>query len=106
MDKEIIKAKELNLASLKSRITGNLSAKEALKDVTPFDWSKETESGTNEEFDEMARWKGAGMGEYYCSRCCEVGDVRERRCPKCNALMYTDEEYNRMLTEWELEDLI
>jgi hypothetical protein len=51
-----------------------------------------------------ARWKGAGMGEYYCSLCCEVGDNREQRCPKCNALMYTDEEYAKKIEEWKLED--
>lgn len=27
---------------------------------------------TNKE----ARWKGARMGDYYCSLCCETGDVR------------------------------
>ena len=59
-----------------------------------------------EDGDILARWKGAGMGEYYCSLCCEVGDIRELRCPKCNALMYTDEEYNRKIKEWELEDSI
>ena len=58
---------------------------------------------TNKE----ARWKGAGMGAYYCSLCCEeVGGNRERKCPKCNALMYTDEEYNKKLKEWEDEDEI
>jgi hypothetical protein len=55
---------------------------------------------TNKE----ARWKGAGLGEYYCSLCCEVGDIRERRCPHCNALMYTDKEWERALAEWEAED--
>ena len=29
--------------------------------------------------DKQARWKGAGMGEYYCSLCCEVSNVREQR---------------------------
>lgn len=51
-----------------------------------------------------ARWKGAGLGDYYCSLCCEVGDIREQRCPKCNALMYTDEEYAAKLEEWKAED--
>lgn len=55
---------------------------------------------TNKE----ARWKGAGLGEYYCSLCCEVGDVREQICPNCNALMYTDEEHAKKLEEWKLED--
>ena len=55
---------------------------------------------TNKE----ARWKGAGLGEYYCNLCCEVGDVREQRCPKCNALMYMDEEYAAKLEEWKAED--
>lgn len=52
----------------------------------------------------LARWKGAGLGEYYCSLCCEVGDIREQRCPSCHALMYTDEEYAEKLEEWEAED--
>jgi len=52
-----------------------------------------------------ARWKGAGMGDYYCSLCCEtVSGNRERRCPKCNALMYTDAEYVKMLNKWKEED--
>ena len=56
---------------------------------------------TNKE----ARWKGAGMGDYYCSLCCEtVSGNRAQRCPLCNALMYTDEEYKHKLEEWELED--
>ena len=54
----------------------------------------------------QARWKGAGLGEYYCSLCCEVGDIREQRCPNCHALMYTDEEYAIKLEEWKLEDMI
>ena len=55
---------------------------------------------TNKE----ARWKGAGMGDYYCSLCCEVGDIRAQRCPKCNALMYTDKEYAERKAWWALED--
>ena len=39
--------------------------------------------------DKQARWKG----EYYCSLCCEIGDIREQRCPNCHALMYTQQEY-------------
>jgi hypothetical protein len=56
------------------------------------------------ETERTARWKGAGMGEYYCSFCCEVGDVRERECPNCHAQMYTDKERERALAEWEAED--
>lgn len=56
---------------------------------------------TNKE----ARWKGVGMGDYYCSLCCEtVSGNRERECPNCGALMYTDEEYTTKLAEWEAED--
>lgn len=55
---------------------------------------------TNKE----ARWKGAGLGDYYCSLCCEVGDVRKQRCPNCHAQMYTDEEWASKLAEWEAED--
>lgn len=55
--------------------------------------------------EKIARWKGAGMSDYYCSLCCEIvsGD-RERECPNCGALMYTDEEYATKLAEWEAED--
>lgn len=54
-----------------------------------------------------ARWKGAGMGEYYCSLCCgTVSGDREQRCPECNALMYTDKEYAERKIWWELEDSI
>lgn len=52
----------------------------------------------------QARWKGAGMGEYYCSLCCEVGDVRERICSHCHASMYTDKEYAEAKAWWALED--
>ena len=56
---------------------------------------------TNKE----ARWKGAGMGDYYCSLCCEtVSGNRELRCHKCNALMYTDKEYAEKKALWALED--
>ena len=55
----------------------------------------------------LGRWKGAGMGDYYCSLCCEtVSGNRERECPNCGALMYTDAEWQRALKEWELEDMI
>ena len=51
-----------------------------------------------------ARWKGAGMGDYYCSWCNEFGDNRLRECPECHAVMYTDEEWERKQEEWKLED--
>ena len=55
--------------------------------------------------DKQARWKGAGMGEYYCSLCQEVVDNNRRlRCPNCHALMYTQKEYEQMMKEWELGD--
>ena len=39
----------------------------------------------------QARWKGAGMGDYYCSLCCKtVSGNRLRHCPACGAEMYTD----------------
>ena len=56
------------------------------------------------ETERTARWKGAGLGEYYCSLCCEVGDMHNQRCPHCNALMYEDHEYIAKLMEWEAED--
>ncbi len=34
------------------------------------------------------RWKGAGMGEYYCSLCCHTVSGNELRvCPECHARM-------------------
>ena len=55
----------------------------------------------------QARWKGAGMGDYYCSLCCEtVSGNRERYCPACGAEMYTDAEWERALEEFKLEDEI
>ena len=40
------------------------------------------------------RWKGAGMGDYYCSRCCATysgGDVYNY-CPNCGAKMKDESE--------------
>lgn len=54
--------------------------------------------------DKQARWKDVGMGEYCCSLCCEVGNVREQRCPNCHALMYTQKEYEQMMKGLDLED--
>lgn len=54
-----------------------------------------------------ARWKGAGMGDYYCSLCCKtVSGNRLRYCPRCGALMYTDTEWERAQKEFKLEDEI
>lgn len=37
------------------------------------------------------RWKGAGMGDYYCSLCCEeVSGNRHKFCPNCGAKMDLD----------------
>ena len=35
------------------------------------------------------RWKGAGMGDYYCSLCCETytGGNEYKYCPNCGAKM-------------------
>ena len=56
-------------------------------------------------FVRRARWKGAGMNDYYCSLCCEtVSGNRERYCPSCGAEMYTDDEYDEMLRSWAAED--
>ncbi len=55
----------------------------------------------------LARWKGAGMGDYYCSLCCEtVSGNRLRYCPGCGAQMYTDKEWEKALEEFKLEDEI
>ena len=38
------------------------------------------------------RWKGAGMGDYYCSLCCEeVSGNRHKFCPNCGAKMDLEE---------------
>ncbi len=68
---------------------------------------EDTEACDAFEEEIMARWKGASMGEYYCSHCSEtVSGNRRLRCPNCNARMYTNEEYCKMVKEWELEDEI
>lgn len=33
------------------------------------------------------RWKGAGMGDYYCSLCNEVTSGTPEYCPHCHAYM-------------------
>lgn len=35
-----------------------------------------------------ARWKGAGMGDYYCSLCQYQMSGRTKFCPECGAKMY------------------
>lgn len=57
---------------------------------------------------EQARWKGAGMGDYYCNLCCKTvsGGNRLRYCPSCGAEMYTDTEWEQALEEFKLEDEI
>ena len=55
----------------------------------------------------QSRWKGAGMGDYYCGWCGKkVSGNRERYCPECGAEMYTDKEWERALEEFKLEDEI
>jgi membrane protease subunit (stomatin/prohibitin family) len=34
-----------------------------------------------------ARWKGAGMGDYYCSLCQHTISGRTKFCPECGAKM-------------------
>ena len=41
-----------------------------------------------------ARWKGAGMGDYYCSLCQHTISGRTKFCPECGAKM----------DEWENEN--
>ena len=33
------------------------------------------------------RWKGAGMGDYYCSVCQQLVNPRTNYCPNCGAKM-------------------
>lgn len=33
------------------------------------------------------RWKGAGMGDYYCSLCQKLANPRTNYCPNCGARM-------------------
>ena len=55
----------------------------------------------------QARWKGAGMGDYYCSLCRKtVSGNRLRYCPRCGAEMYTDKEWEKALEEFKFEDEI
>lgn len=37
--------------------------------------------------DREARWKGAGMGDYYCSLCQHQMSGRTKFCPECGAKM-------------------
>ena len=63
-----------------------------------------TEKPITIKFVRQAHWKGAGMGDYYCSLCCEtVGGNRERYCPACGAEMYTDAEWEEALRAWEAD---
>ena len=39
-----------------------------------------------------ARWKGAGMGDYYCSLCQHTISGRTKFCPECGAKMDEWEE--------------
>ena len=41
---------------------------------------------------EEARWKGAGMGDYYCSLCQHQISERTKFCPNCGAKMDEWEE--------------
>ena len=41
---------------------------------------------------EEARWKGAGMGDYYCSICQHQISGRTKFCPNCGAKMDEWEE--------------
>lgn len=69
-----------------------------------FPRGKRAESGIYDEVS-VARWKGAGMGDYECTLCGEtVSGNRERYCPYCGATMYTDDEYDEMLRAWAAED--
>lgn len=42
--------------------------------------------------DREARWKGAGMGYYYCSLCQNMIGRRTKFCPECGAKMDEWEE--------------
>lgn len=48
------------------------------------------------------RWKGAGLGDYYCSVCGFVvgGSKRTKECPECHAVMDDFEE------DGDIEDII
>ena len=39
-----------------------------------------------------ARWKGAGLGDYYCSLCCSQysGGDKYNICPNCGAQMESE----------------
>lgn len=41
----------------------------------------------------QARWKGAGLGDYYCSNCLHtVSGNHLTECPECKAIMETSNE--------------
>ena len=47
-------------------------------------------NGTKNSEKRKARWKGAGLGDYYCSLCNETysGGDTFKYCPNCGAQMY------------------
>ena len=52
----------------------------------------------------QARWKGAGFGDYECTRCSDiVSGHLHRYCPNCGAMMYTDAEWEEELRAWAAE---
>lgn len=48
--------------------------------------AKNEEDGDAHE-EREARWKGAGLGDYYCSLCQHTISGRTRFCPECGAKM-------------------
>lgn len=49
-----------------------------------------------------ARWKGAGLGDYYCSLCCEQISGQTEFCPNCHAYMGGIEpESFTLIAKWD-----
>ena len=54
--------------------------------------TKENEALRSSAEERKARWKGAGMGDYYCSLCQHQISGRTKFCPECGAKMDEGED--------------
>jgi len=58
------------------------------------------EDGSLQVDEPTARWKGAGMGDYTCSKCNDTISGRPTICPSCKAVMSNPEE-PKQWADWE-----
>lgn len=71
--------------------TGEYEYKERAKTQAEYNEQRKAVIQRLGEFEDRAegRWKGAGMGDYYCSLCCSQysGADEYNYCPNCGAKM-------------------